>query len=555
MKFPLLYILLFAMLLACGKDDSPNTPTTPEPNSEEPALTDPGTVPLLSVSGKQILDTDANPIYLKGIVFNNWHWLVDPLPPTSHHSEIDFERVAAMGMNAVRFHLNYSIFEDDSNPYQYKQTGWDWIDKNVEWAKKNNVYLILNMHTPPGGYQSQGDGDAVWDNVDNQDRLVALWKAIAERYREEPQIAGYGVLNEPVPNRSIDQWSELAQRLVDEVRKVDNHIVFVEQAIQVKGQEASDPELNFPRVTGTNIVYEFHTYEPYLFTHQLMSFSGVGEGGSYPNEDILEIGDSEWYTTIFDNPSLTTNSDWAYFKGDPYYVEDTNIKIGVPILNVGNIGAAGKVNFDDIELKEYDENGDFVRNIATDLLNSAAGWTFWSRNGTGSGGLDNNDGRTDTFSLSISGSTEQSVLGNRLGSFKPIQGYSYEIGGWMKAEQLASGGDAVFRIDFYNTDETVQSRNKAYLESVFDKVKAWGDAKNVPLYVGEVGTGAPSFENNKGGIIWAEDMINICLERNIHFTYFDYHDDNFGIYLGNETLPDPSNVRQPMIDLLTETLK
>ena len=236
MKRLLLLTFLILFVFSCGKDDAPAAPNNAGPNTGTTDPIDPpadpvSTTTLLSVSGRQILDTNNTPILLKGVGFNNWHWIEDPLPPTTHHSEIDFTRVSDMGMNAVRFAMNYWIFEDDANPYTYKQTGWDWIDTNIEWAKNNDVYLILNMHTPQGGYQSQGTGDALWDEADSQNRLIALWKAIAEKYKDESQIAGFGIVNEPIPNQSIGQWSDLAQRIIDEIRSVDNHIIFAERLL------------------------------------------------------------------------------------------------------------------------------------------------------------------------------------------------------------------------------------------------------------------------------------------------------------------------------------
>ncbi len=561
MKRLLLLPFLMLFVLSCGKDDAPAAPNNPDPNTGTTDPIDPPADPvttttLLSVSGRQILDTNNTPILLKGVGFNNWHWIEDPLPPTTHHSEIDFTRVSDMGMNAVRFAMNYWIFEDDANPYTYKQTGWDWIDTNIEWAKNNDVYLILNMHTPQGGYQSQGTGDALWDEADSQNRLIALWKAIAEKYKDEPQIAGFGIVNEPIPNRSIGQWSDLAQRIIDEIRSVDNHIIFAEQAISVKGVAEPDPELNFPRITGDNIVYEFHTYEPFQFTHQLLAFANVGEGGVYPDDDLIELGDAAWHTAIFNNPTLAENSDWQYLEGVRYTIEDTDIRIGVPVLITGNIGANGRANFDDIILNEYDENGVFVQAIHEENLNTTSGWEFWSRNDDGEGGIDNNSGRTDTSSFYIEGATDESNLNNRLAAFEPIQGYSYELSGWVRTQDLAATGDALLRIDFYTTAGDVNRRNKTYLESILDRVDSWATGKNAPVYVGEVGTGGPSFENGKGGLVFAEDMITLIQEKNIHFTYFDYHSDNFGMYLGDTyQLPDPSNTRQPLIDLFNDILQ
>ena len=555
MKLKKLGTLLFLsiMLIACGSDDNSVPVGDDDMTSDNPTDSAPS---LLSASGTQIIAENGSPLQLNGVAFSNYHWIEDPLPPAAHHSELDYERLADMGMNVVRFGMNYWIFEDDSAPYQYKQTGWDWIDNNVQWAKDNGVYLILNMHTPQGGYQSQGTGDALWDEVENQNRLVALWRAIAERYADEPQIAGYGIVNEPIPSQSMQQWSQLAQRLIGEIRQVDDHLIMVEQAIAVKGQVTFDDNLNFPVVTGDNIMYEFHTYQPFLFTHQLLQFANQGDGGVYPDEDVLEVADSQWYTAIYNNPLLTENSDWQFFEGERYLVDDSEIALGTPVVITGNIGANGTVNFDDIQLNEFDENGSFVRTIKQNELNAAPGWSFWSRNEDGDGGVDESDGRTDTTSLFITGATDESNLSNVFANFEPIQGYSYQISGWMKASGMANGGDALIRIDFYQTDGEVYRRNRAFLESILDDVQAWSNAQNRPVYVGEFGAGTPSFENDKGGLNWASDMVDLLLEKDIHFTYFDYHGDTFGIYKGpTNALPDISNASQPIIDMFTDKLR
>lgn len=113
------------------------------------------------------------------MAFGNLVW-DDNQVPSNHHSEIDLERVHDLGMNAIRFYLNYKTFENDAQPFQYKQSGWDWIDQNIQWAKTHNIYLILNMHVPQGGFQSRCEGDALWTSASNQQRLSALWKAIAQ---------------------------------------------------------------------------------------------------------------------------------------------------------------------------------------------------------------------------------------------------------------------------------------------------------------------------------------------------------------------------------------
>ncbi len=551
----LLIAILF--LFNCGKSDDHNT--TP-PNISTTSNESPSSIPvenpkpnnLVSLNGNQLLNAQGNPLYLQGVAFGNEVWNNSSSAPTNHHSEIDYDRVSKMGMNAVRFYLNYRLFEDDANPYEYRQQGWDWLDKNIAWAKKYGVYLILNMHAPQGGYQSQGNGDALWDISENQNRLIELWKAIAERYKEEGQIIGFGPVNEPVPSQSMSQWSSLAQRLINEIQAVNpHHLLFIEKAIYVKGNFQPDENLNFPVVEGKNIVYEFHGYDPIRYTHQLMDFTQLPDGGKYPDEAILEVGDGVWKTATFGNPSITSqNSNWNYFQGEKFKVTDIDIAYVLPAL----IGAKvkGRVYFDDLVIKEYDANGNFTRNISELNLNSLDNWYYWSNNNSGNQGLAT-IGHTDNASLFIEKSTDDCNLSNPSLRFIPKLNYHYQINGWMKGKDVATNANCHFRLDMYSSKGKILKRNKEYLRYEIEKFVNWAKKKNVPLYMGEFGTGFPSFQNGKGGVTYVEDLLDLAKEYNIHFTYHTYHEDNFGIYRGHQK-PDPANVNQSLIDLFTEKL-
>ena len=166
--------------------------------------------------------------YFCGVGFGNSIWN-DPFDDPIDHDERDYKRVADMGMNAIRFYMTYRTFEDDTSPYVYKTSGFAWLDQEVGWARKHGVYLILNIVIPQGGFHSDCKGDDLWNVQGNQTRLVALWRAIAERYTNEPVIAGYGLLNEPAPTQSIARWEVLSERIVKAIREVDKqHMLVVE---------------------------------------------------------------------------------------------------------------------------------------------------------------------------------------------------------------------------------------------------------------------------------------------------------------------------------------
>ena len=552
MKFMnlLSYIFLFVLCIGSTSIVAQNSKSNPIFKVKKELKTTKN--PLLQLNGTQLVDSDQNPVYLQGIAFNNFIWNNTPIPQ-EHHSEIDFQRVATMGMNTIRFYMNYRFFEDDTNPYTYKQTGWDWLDRNIAWAKKNNIYLVLNMHAPQGGYQSQGKGNALWDNIENQNRLAALWKAIAKRYKNEVQIAGFGPVNEPVPTQSMKQWNILAQRLINDIREVNkNHLLFIERAIYIQENYTKDKNFNFPEVTGENLIYEFHGYSPHRYTHQILDFTKQGDGGKYPDETIIEATNSEWYTTTFDNPSLPKGTtDWAYYEGVKYAINDKEIALGKITLAGSNIN--GRVYFDDLMVREFNQKGDFVRNIYQANLNTISGWNFWSQNGSGSTGISSTQGHKDSKSIFIEGTTADSNLSFYEGRFEPKQGYSYQISGWMKGENNTNDFVGKFRLDFQKVNGPIYKRNKDFLDSYLSRITDWAKSKNAALYMGEFGAGTPCFKNDKGGLIWVSDMVDLLKKRNIHFSYHSYHESAFGLYYGSG-LPDPKNVNQPLVDWFTNNL-
>lgn len=301
--------LLLLALSACASTPDYPPPAAPSRKHAQPETTGPHR--FLHAAGTQWVDEAGGPVRLRGMAFGNEVYSKNPLP-TTHHAEADYARLRDMGMNLVRFYLYYGTLEDDTAPFRYKQSGWDWLDRNVAWARAHGIYLILNLHVPQGGFQSLGEGGALWSQPANQDRFVALWRAIAARYADEPVIAGYDLLNEPVVPRGKQQWQQLAQRTANAIREVDRrHSVIVERVNAVAGKWDNDAEMNFVTISDPNVVYTFHFYEPFAFTHTHAPWAGMArvEGGQWGPQRHSEI------TTGFER-----YLDWGARQGVPLYL-------------------------------------------------------------------------------------------------------------------------------------------------------------------------------------------------------------------------------------------
>jgi endoglucanase len=510
---------------------------------------------ILHTEGERIVDGGGRSVVWRGVAFGNQVWQRRALPLTDH-AEIDFERVHEMGMNAVRFYMFAGTFDDDAAPGVFKDAGWRWLDDNVAWARKHGIYLILNMHVPPGGFQSNGEGHALWDVPANQDRLVGLWRAIARRYAHEPVIGGYDILNEPGVPRAKTEWQALANRIVRAIREVDpRHIVIVERVNSIAKQWTNDADMNFVWVDDANVVYTFHFYEPFAYTHQFASWVHLGEGGAYPDETrVAHQGDNQWLgIAAFDSPTLPPgDSPWTHSVGPRLAVPvgDARVKVGHLSLVAANLGG-GRAFFDDLVVEDFDAEGNLVGEILRVDLRELGGWYLWTANGSGSAGVSSEGhGAGGMGSLSITGTSGDANLGSWQTEFIPRPGHAYALSGWMKGKALPAGARVQIRLDLLGSSTPVLPRDRAYLESELDRYMRWGHQHHVPLFLGEFGLNRPCFEAGRGGLAWVTDMLDLAQARGLSFTYHAYHEDAFGLYSGSGPV-DPAHANQPLIELFS----
>ncbi len=552
----IIVILLTALLINCQNEDHNDAGHfSGDPTGLLPEEND-----FYHAEGRLIVDGSGTPYTIRGVAFGNNVWANPATPPANHHGEIDYQRAAAMGFNSVRFYINYGIFEDDAAPYAYKQSGFDWIDRNIAWAKAHGITLIVNMHCPQGGFQSNGAGDALWNSPSNQLRFTALWKEIARRYADEPAILGWDLLNEPVVTKSLNQWRELAAETTWHIRQVDpKHLILVERVNANKGHAPNiwDPnqngEMNFFLLNDRNVMYEFHTYVPMAFTHQGASWIEAMKGvdSVWPDPYRLESpGALVWSSAASANPLIQTGtSDWTWHEGVPYTITDPVHKVGRIALLGNNLGA-GTVLLDDVVLTESAPDGTVLRSMNFGY-DTKQNYYYWSKPVRGSGTWSPDEGRSGSGCLRITGSGAEAVLTDDSNGVILTQGNSWTVSGWMKGVSVPAGARARLRLDLYAADREVHIWDTSYLEEELDRYVAFGERHGVPLYLGEFGCIRQAFEGGRGGCSWVGDILDICQEKSLNYNYHTWHEENFGIWTNSSDLP-PADPNQPLIDLFTE---
>lgn len=267
----------------------------------------------------------------------------------------DIDSLAAWGFNSVRLPMHYNLYtppiEDEKNDeITWIEKGFQMTDDLLQWCKENKMYLILDLHAAPGGQGNDAnisDYDtskpSLWESEANQKKMIALWRKLANRYKDEPWIGGYDIINEPNWNftgENINGCDEtlnahlrtLMLNVTKAIREVDtNHIIFIEGNCWGNNYEGIFP------LWDDNMVLSFHKYWNYNTTESIQKFLNyrkeynvpiwLGESGENSNvwfKDAISLVESNtigwafWPMKKVDNiagvTSVTKTSDFEIIR-------------------------------------------------------------------------------------------------------------------------------------------------------------------------------------------------------------------------------------------------
>ena len=235
-------------------------------------------------------------------------------------TKADIDYIAAKGFNCVRLPLHYELFltaaqravrtgvSKGTVPYSaYVDSLTSWynrgtlftdpstlegfrlVNETLSWCGGNNLYVVLDLHAAPGAQGSDTNisdalltmGNDFWNNSIHQDVANRLWQALATRYKNDPRVAMYDVLNEPnnVPAAAGLNGNQriklVMQRFINTIRATgDNHLILLEGNGYGNNYDWMEKR-NFTNTA--NLVYNAHRYDSQAYP---LSNSVTASGGS-----------------------------------------------------------------------------------------------------------------------------------------------------------------------------------------------------------------------------------------------------------------------------------
>lgn len=179
------------------------------------------------------------------------------------YTKTDFEQIKSLGCDVVRLPINLHFMTSGAPDYLLDPIFLGYLDKVVKWCEELSLHLIIDNHT----FDVDSNTDPNIGQV-----LEKVWPQLAFHYINASDHIYFEVLNEPHGISDV-KWNSIQQQVVVSIRKVNTkHTIIVGPT----GWNSYNNLNAMPFYADNNLIYTFHFYDPFLFTHQGASWSDLG---------------------------------------------------------------------------------------------------------------------------------------------------------------------------------------------------------------------------------------------------------------------------------------
>jgi len=350
---------------------------------------------LLCIASINLVDAQTTP-FNKGVNLTGWFQVNGPEQiQFSKFSKKDFENIKSLGCDVIRVPVSLYAMTDGAPHYNVDPLFLNFFDQVVDWAEELEIYVIFDNHTSSGvGVGTSNNEGAILNKV---------WKNVAEHYKDDSEYLMYEIYNEPF---NIDEtiWSNIQRGVIDEIRTVDTKHQIIVGGANWNSLFALDGLADYE---DDKLIYTFHFYEPFIFTHQGASWTDVEPlvGVPFPYDaDLMPalpaVLQNTWIENAYNGYSQDGNVERIKELID--LVVDFREERNVPVF-CGEFGVYIPESNNVDRVRWYDAVANYMdeKNIAWTIWDYKGGFGIFDENGNGLFDHDLNTELLDALNFNI----------------------------------------------------------------------------------------------------------------------------------------------------------
>ena len=169
--------------------------------------------------------------------------------------EAFFDQIKTAGFTAVRLPARFSNHTQVREPFKLERDFLLRVDWAIQQAKARDLAIIVDLHH---------FDEIMGAQVYQKKRFLAMWRQIAERYRNQPEGVIFELYNEP-HGELEPYWNENLASALAMVRQSNPTRAVI---VGPNGWNNAERFKDLKLPDDPNLILTFHNYTPFQFTHQ-----------------------------------------------------------------------------------------------------------------------------------------------------------------------------------------------------------------------------------------------------------------------------------------------
>jgi aryl-phospho-beta-D-glucosidase BglC (GH1 family) len=285
----------------------------------------------------------------------------------------DIALIKSLGFDHVRLSVNPQPMLTNREPNKIPPDYLDYLDAAVRMILDHDLAVVIDLH-PESDFKARLAKDDEF-----VEQFADFWRALAAHYATwDRNRVFFEILNEPEFSDRY-RWLGVQGKLAAAIREgAPSHTILAAGA-----RWSDDDELIFQEpLRDPNVVYDFHFYEPHIFTHQGATWGAYYwhwlHGLPYPSNAesaervaaqepeevnrlaVIRYGLEHWDAARID-AEMKQAAEWARRRGVPLVCDEFGV------------------------YRKYADPKDreaWLRDVRTALEKNGIGWTMWDYSGS-----------------------------------------------------------------------------------------------------------------------------------------------------------------------------